>query len=92
MTSIFNFSTVETVYEDTAYGWIYRFIETRGKGVMVKRTPAERRPLWSHGVIMQIYDQDVQKFVPACKSGTNLYFSGMTTALGVVEEIAIQEA
>lgn len=91
MTGLFQLSTIETTYEDEAYGWTYRFIDNNIRGVLVKRT-STKDPLWSHGTLMQIFSVVKGKFVPACTIDSIAYFPTLDAATSIVGDFAIQEA
>ncbi len=67
MATLHDLVTVETTYEVSEKGWIYRIVVDRDHLALIKRT-REKSPLWSHGLLMEIYDQRQGKFVPAMSS------------------------
>lgn len=90
MTGLFQLSTIETTYEDQAYGWTYRFIDNNVRGVLVKRT-STLAPLWSHGTLMQIFSITRRKFVPACTLDSIEYFPTLDAAKQTIEDFAFTE-
>jgi len=88
MTPMFEYRTVQTVRETHIGRWIYQFHETP-TGVWVKRTNASR-PIWSHGVLVQIFDKEAQCFRPACVAGLDVMFNDLHSAEQAVWETTVQ--
>jgi hypothetical protein len=79
-----NLVIVEQVFESTQESWIHRFRVVDGRA-MVSRVPADR-PLWNHGVIKQIFDRDVGRFVITINAGSNVWFNSLDDAIKAVDQ------
>lgn len=79
---------IEQTLEFDGGEWIYRLRETN-RGVMVSRVPEDSQ-LWSHGIIKQIYNLTLEKFVPASNSvPDNVWFNTLAEAQEVVVKTAL---
>ena len=78
-----NLTSVEQVFQTEQGEWVYRLRQTK-LGVTVSRVPTDSQ-LWGHGVLKQMYDQAVKKFVPAIKAGRNVVFGTLEEAQTVIE-------
>lgn len=86
---MFEYRNIETVRETQFGRWIYRFHETAA-GVLVRRTGADR-PLWSHGILVQIFDHEVGGFRPAVAAGLNVLFSDLLAAEQVIWDLVAND-
>lgn len=80
-----------TVEFEPIDGWVYRIVESVYSGALVKRTAASDRPVWSHGVLVQIYQPAADEFVRASNS-TNPWLPSFADALSVVERQAARQS
>ena len=76
--------TVERVLEGEQGDWAYRFRETK-HGVVVRRVARDNR-LWSHGVLVQMFDQTAGTFLPSNICGSAVYFDTLDQALKTVNK------
>jgi hypothetical protein len=74
---------VERVLEGEQGDWAYRFRETK-HGVLVRRVAKDHR-LWSHGVLVQMFDKDADAFLPSNVCGSNVYLGSLADARQVAE-------
>ena len=79
-----------TVEFEPIDGWVYRITEF-DDGAIVKRTAASERPVWSHGVLVQIYQPAAAEFVRASNS-VNPWLPSFADALTIVEREAARQA
>jgi len=74
---------VERVFKTVQGEWIYR-LRRCGEGVTMSRVPISN-PLWNHGIIMQLYDRDSEKFVPATLVSKEAMFDTLEQAQSIIE-------
>ena len=79
-----------TVEFEPIDGWVYRITEF-DDGAIVKRTAASERPVWSHGVLVQIYQPAADEFVRASNS-VNPWLPSFADALAIVERQAARQS
>lgn len=73
---------VEQVHEAVQGDWAYRF-RSNEHGVLVRRVNKDHR-IWNHGVLVQMFDQKANSFLPSNVCGSNVYFKHMDEALAVI--------
>lgn len=83
----FDMRTIEKVHESSYDGHDYRFSESE-KGVSVRRVPSNN-PLWSHGLVSEVYDLDEKKFRESAIAGQNLMFKSLIQADDTISGLVI---
>ena len=74
---------VEQIFEGVQGQWAYRFRQNK-HGIVVRRVDKDRQ-LWSHGVLVQMFDRAANSFLPSNVCGSEVYFANMDEALLTVD-------
>lgn len=77
--------TVSTTQEVIHGVWLYQVIQDH-RGCFVKRVPLAS-PLWGHGVLVQLIDNETRRFLPAnCVGLPAVYFPDLDAALSFIDQ------
>jgi hypothetical protein len=75
---------ISTTYEMVHGAHIYRLIED-AKGVMIRRTPNVDYPLWSHGVITQMLNENGE-FMMGIVATQPMHLKTLNEAVQLIKE------
>ena len=77
-------TATETTYSVIVGKYAYKLVDTAGKGVLIRRTLA-CDPMWNHGVLTEMFDTTLQKFIQSILAGTNVRVADLSAACKLIE-------